>query len=139
MDTFDPQKVTLVIAGNIISGFGEGSMLTLARDEETWITVVGTDGRVARSRNANKKGVLNFNLLATAPSNDVCSALHNADEATGIPPGAFQLIDQLGRTVCSGDETFFAKPADVEFDKQVTNRQWSLVIPKLEMVVGGSL
>lgn len=139
MDTFDPQKVTLVIAGNIISGFGEGSFITASREEDTWLSVVGSDGRVARARNANKKGIVQFTLLATAPSNDVCSALHNADELTGIPPGAFQLIDQLGRTVLSGDETFFMKPADVEYDKQVTGRQWSLVVPKLDMVVGGSL
>lgn len=139
MDTFDPQKVTLVIAGNIISGFGEGSFITASREEDTWLSVVGSDGRVARARNANKKGIVQFTLLATAPSNDVCSALHNADELTGIPPGAFQLIDQLGRTVLSGDETFFMKPADVEYDKQVTNRQWSLVVPKLDMVVGGTL
>jgi len=139
MDTFDPQKVTLVIAGNIISGFGEGSFITASREEDTWLSVVGSDGRVARARNANKKGIVQFTLLQTSPSNDVCSALHNIDELTGIPPGAFQLIDQLGRTVLSGDETFFMKPADVEYDKQVTNRQWSLVVPKLDMVVGGSL
>jgi hypothetical protein len=139
MDTFDPQKVTLVIAGNIISGFGEGSFITASREEDTWLSVVGSDGRVARARNANKKGIVQFTLLATAPSNDVCSALHNLDELTGIPPGAFQLVDQLGRTVLSGDESFFMKPADVEYDKTVTNRQWSLVVPKLDMVVGGSL
>lgn len=139
MDTFDPQKVTLVIAGNIISGWGEGSFITASRDEDTWLSVVGSDGRVARARNANKKGIVQFTLLATAPSNAVCSALHNADELTGVPPGAFQLIDQLGTTVLSGDETFFLKPADVEFDKQVTGRQWTLVVPKLEVFVGASL
>lgn len=139
MDTYDPQRVTLVVAGNIISGFGEGSFITVSREEDTWLTVVGSDGRVARARNANKKGIVQFTLLATSPSNDVCSALHNADELTGIPPGAFQLIDQLGRTVLSGDESFFMKPADVEYDKQVTGRQWSLVVPKLDMVIGGTL
>lgn len=138
MDTYDPQKISLIIAGNIISGFGEGSFITVARDEDTWLSVVGTDGRVARARNANKKGIVRFTLLQTSPSNDVCSSLHNADELTGVPPGAFQIVDQLGRTVQAGDETFFLKPADIEFDKQVVGREWTLVVPKLEGVVGGN-
>ncbi len=139
MDTYDPQKLTLVIAGNIISGWGEGSFVTVSRDEDTWLAVVGSDGRVARARNANKKGIITFTLLQTAPSNNVCSSLHNLDELTGVPAGAAQLIDQLGGTVISGDECFFLKPAEVEYDKEITGREWTLVVPNMVVSVGGSL
>lgn len=139
MDTYDPMKVTLVIGGNIISGFHDGSFIQVSRDEDTWLRTVGADGRVARARNANKMGMVTFTLQQGSPSNSVCSSLHNADELTGVPPGAFQLIDQNGTTVLAGDETFFLKPADVEFAKEVSGRQWSLAVPKLEGVVGGVL
>lgn len=139
MDTYDPSKVSLIIGGNIISGWGEGSFITASRDEDTWLAVVGSDGRVARARNANKKGIIQFTLLQTAPSNDVCSAMHNLDELTGTPPGASQIVDQLGNTLVSGDECFLLKPAEIEFDKGVIGRQWTLVVPNMNVFVGGLL
>lgn len=139
MDTYDPSKVTLVIAGNIISGFHDGSFIQVSRDEDTWLRTVGADGRVARARNLNKMGIVTFTLQQGSPSNSICSALANTDDLTGVPPGAFQIIDQNGTTNLSGDETFFLKPADVEFAKEVSGRQWSLCVPKLEGIVGGVL
>lgn len=139
MDTFDPTQVNLVIAGQLITGYMDGTFIQVSRDEDTWLPITGADGRVARARNANRMGRITVTLMHTSPSNDVLSALHNQDYLTGVPPGAVLLSDGLGRTVLGGDDAFILKPADVEFDKQVTGRQWTLMVPRLDGTIGGSI
>jgi len=139
MDTFDPSQVNLVIGGQLITGYMDGSFIEVTREEDTWLPITGADGRVARARNANRMGRVVVTLLATSPSNDVLSALHNVDFLTGVPPGALSITDNLGRTVLGGDEAFILKPADVEFAKEVTGRQWTIMVPKLDGVIGGSI
>lgn len=139
MDTFDPARVNLVFAGNLLTGFMPGTFIQVAREEDTWTPMVGADGRVARARNRNQMARITVTLMMTSPSNDVLSALHNLDQATGSATGACSLTDSLGRTSLSGDEAFLLRPADVEYSNEIVARTWTIMVPKLEGVVGGSL
>jgi hypothetical protein len=139
MDTYDPSQVNLVLGGQLITGYMDGTFIQVSREEDTWLPITGADGWVARARNANRMGRITVTLLATSPSNDVLSAQHNLDYLTGVPPGAVSLSDNLGRTVLGGDDAFILKPADVEFDKQVSGRQWTIMVPRLDGVIGGAI
>lgn len=139
METYDPAQVNLVIGGQLITGFMDGTFIQVSREEDSWLPQVGADGEVARARNANKMGRIVVTLMQTSPSNDVLSAMHNTDVLTGVPPGAALITDNLGATVLGGDNAFLLKPADVEFDKTISGRQWTIMVPKLEGVVGGAL
>lgn len=138
MDTFDPTQTTLIIGGNIITGFMDSTYVKVTRVEDSYMTMVGADGRVARARNANRMAEVEVTLMHTSPSNDVLSALHNRDALTGVPAGPFSLSDRLSRTNLNGADCFVKKPADVEYAKEVVARVWTIVVPVLDGVVGGA-
>lgn len=138
MDTYDPGQVTLVVGGQLITGYMDGTFITVERDEDTWTLHTGADGEVARARNRNKAGKIVVRVQQTSPANDLLSAMHNTDEATGVPPGPAYLRDLLGNTIVGGDDAFLLKPAPIEFGKEIAGREWTIVVPKLEGVVGGA-
>lgn len=138
METYDPAQVSLVVGGNIISGFMDGTFIQVTRDEDTWTLLTGSDGEVARARNHNRAGKIVVTLMQTSPANDILSALHQRDYLTGIPAGATRIADGLGNTVLGGDEAYVLKPADVGFGKELEAREWTIVVPKLDGLIGGA-
>jgi hypothetical protein len=141
MDTHDPASVVFTLGGNLITGFMPGTYLTVERDEDTWTLNVGADGEVARVRNRNKAGRITLTLMQTSQSNAILSALAAQDEAApgGAPAGAAVVKDLLGTTLLGGDQAYVLKPAASSFGKELEGREWIVVVPKLEGVVGGSL
>ena len=138
MDTYDPGLVILTVGGNVITGFMDGTFITAERDEDTWKLHVGADGEAARARNRNKAGKIVVTVQQTSPANDLLSAMHNTDEASGAGTGPAYLRDLLGNTLVGGDEAFVLKPAPIEFGGEIAGRQWTIVVPKLEGTVGGA-
>ena len=139
MENYDPAQVSLVVGGNIISGFSDGSMIKVSRDEATFSLKTGADGELARTRNHNRQGKVVVSLMQTSQSNLVLSSLHNIDELTGVPAGSLRLADALGNTVLSGDNCFIEKLADVGYSKDLEIREWTICVPKLDGVIGGAL
>lgn len=139
METHDPAQVVFTLGGQPITGFMPGTYLTVEREEDTFTLTVGADGEVARVRNRNKSGTITFTLMQTSPSNQILSALASQDESAGVPAGAALVKDLLGTTVLGGDQAFIRKPAASSFGKELEGREWVVVVPKLEGVVGGAL
>lgn len=139
METYDPAAITIIIAGQIIEGYMDGTFVEVTRDEDTFTPVTGSGGESARTRNRNKTGKIVITLMQGSPSNAVLSAMHNTDEVLGVPPGPAMVKDNLGTTVLGGDACYLLKPADVQFGKDYSGRQWTIVVPKLEGTVGAAL
>jgi len=139
MDTHDPASMVFTVGGNVITGFMDGTYLTVERLEDTYTLHVGADGEVARVRNRNKSGSFTFTLQQTSTSNQILSALTTLDEQTGVPAGASYLRDLLGTTILGGDESYVLKLASSGFGKEMQGREWTVVVPRLDGVVGGSI
>lgn len=67
---YDPMKVSVVVDGLIITGFADSSMVVVARNEDVVSTVVGTQGDVVYSENANRSGTITLSLQETSYSVD---------------------------------------------------------------------
>lgn len=139
METIDPAAIVLTIGGNLISGFMPGTFLEVERDEDTWTPYTGADGEVARVRNRNKTGRFTFRLMPTSASNNILSALASLDEQTNTPAGASYVRDLLGTTVLGGDESYILKPAASPFGTDLQGREWVVIVPRLDGVVGGAV
>lgn len=137
-DTVDPAQLNFVFNGHLLGGFMDGTFMTIARREDTWMPHVGADGEYARARNRNKSGTIKFVLMQTSSSNDFLSAQATLDELTGAGTGAFSGTDILGRTVVNGADCYVLKPAEVTYGKEVAGREWTLEVPQLDMIIGGN-
>lgn len=126
---YDPSAVNIVIGASIISGFAEGSFLTVSKTEDDYTTTNGTDGLVARNAIIDKRAQLTIRLLQTSDSNGYLLSLRNL----GIPV-AMQVKDQVGNTQMSAANVWVRKVTDVDFDREATGREWVLETDNLEYV-----
>jgi hypothetical protein len=138
MDTVDPSKYVYSFNGSLIGGYMDGTMIEISRDEDSFMLKVGADGKQARSMNLNRAGKIKVTLMQTSPSNDVFAAALAVDELTGAGTGAVLVQDLLGRSRAQGGEAYVLKPADVQFGKEILGREWTVVVPNLNLYVGGN-
>jgi hypothetical protein len=137
-DTYDPAQINFSFNGFLISGFMDGTFITIERKEDSWTPHIGADGEYARARNRNQSGTIKFTVMQTSSSNDFLSTQMALDEVTGLGTGVAMLRDGLGRTVVMGADAYLLKPAQVQYGKEIAGREWTLEVPKLEVFIGGN-
>lgn len=86
LKTYDPDEVTVWVSTHEVSGFAEGDMVTVERNEDIFNPVVGSKGEVSRAFNRNMTGTATIRLQHTSPSIRFLDALIAAEEQNGVPP-----------------------------------------------------
>lgn len=135
--TYDPKLVILALGEIVISGYADGSMIQASRDADSFTKHVGADGEVSRTRNRNRSGSVTVTLKQTSLTNDALSALLAADELLGTGVRPLTLRDMSGTTLLASDRAWIRKPADAEFARDQSDRQWVFDCATLSGVVGG--
>ena len=131
----------MVFMGILIdSGYADGEFLTIEQEEQDFLTKVGTDGEVTRSKSNNRHAIIKLKLMQTSDGNTLLSALNNIDVNTpgGLGVGPMMILDQNGTTVYTAKSCWIAKPPDVSFDRTATSREWTLEVANLIRVDGGN-
>ena len=136
--TFDPNEVALIFGGVPLSGYPDGTFVSVERNEDSFSSISGADGVVSRSKSNNKTGKITFTLQATSPSNDVLSGFLATDELTNAGILPVLVKDNSGRTLCSAANAWISKPSNVSFSKEIESREWIIECADLEMFVGGN-
>ena len=54
VSTYNPDEVAIVFAGIPISGFADGTFLSVEQNEDSFTMQVGTDGEACRSKSNNR-------------------------------------------------------------------------------------
>lgn len=129
--TYDPAKIFLTFLGAHVSGYMDGTFLTVERDEDAFNLKVGADGEKARARNNNRAGKVVVTLMQSSPSNSVLSAFAVLDEQIGTSIGPLSVTDALGTTQCSCADAYIGKVAKIERGKEVLGTEWTIVCPEL--------
>jgi len=65
---FDLELVTVLVAYDVLTGYGTGGKLTLKHNTDTMNPVVGCDGKVVYAKSADKSGTAEITLASTSPS-----------------------------------------------------------------------
>ena len=136
--TFDPKQVAVLVNGIPIRGFADGTMIAVARSNDLFEKSSGADGVVTRVKSNDLSGTIDMTLAQTSPSNDVLTGINKNDELsnTGIVP--VSITDLSGRSVYVTAFAWIRKPADAEFSKTVSNREWGFDCADLDMFSGGN-
>src|SRR4051794_21013704 len=119
MLTYTPDSVTIVFSGIILSGYDDGTFVTIERANDMWALKMGADGIGARAKSSDKSGTVVATLLATSPSNDRLSAMAIADELSGAGVGPLLVRDGSGRSIASALSAWIVKIPQLEFSKEV--------------------
>lgn len=137
LQTYDPQRIKLIVLGAPIMGFADGTFAKLERNNPTYTLKVGADGETCRSRSHDKSGKLTITLMGSSPSNDDLSARAQADELAGAGVGPVLIQDLSGTTLATAANAWVTMPSAVEFGKEVSDREWVIELDSVDIFVGG--
>ena len=140
---YDSKEVTVVVCGipiDSIGGYADGEFLTIEQAEQDFMSVVGTDGEVSRSKSNNRMATITLSLMQTSTANAALSALNNIDVAAknGAGVGPLMIKDRQGTALYSASKCWISKPPDVTFDRTATARAWEITCADLVRLDGGN-
>lgn len=136
--TYDPKLVSCIVGGKIMSGFSDGTFITITRNEQAFNLKVGVDGEGTRAKSNNKSGKIEIELMQSSSSNDDLSAFAAADELSNTGAVPFFLKDNSGRTIATALTAWVQKYPDQPYAKEVSTRKWTLETDDIEIFIGGN-
>lgn len=131
---YDAAQFVPIFGGVHLTGYPEGTFISIQPSEDTYTEVVGADGLVSRAKTNNKTATATITLQQTSTSNDFLSAIHSA--GTVLP---FLLKDLNGTTAIFSAAGWIKRVATVEGARDITNREWTLFLTNCETFVGGNV
>ena len=136
--TVDPKSVIIAIGGVPISGFADGTFLEIVADAQQFQKVTGADGYTTRVKTNNYGGSLTVTLAQSSPSNDVLSALLNADRLRNAGVVPILIRDLTGTTIIFSASGWIQQMPDVTYGNAVENRAWVFDLAQMDTFVGGN-
>lgn len=138
LKTYDPKEVILTVGGVPIGGFADGTFIAFERASDSYSKISGADGEISRAKSNDKSGQLTVTLAQTSDSNAVFSGIQLLDEKSnkGVVPVLLKEVNGL-TTIFSG-RGWVRKPANVEYGKEISNREWVMDLAESDVFVGGN-
>lgn len=137
LKTYDPNKVLVTFAGNLLTGFAPDTFISLARNEDAFTLVVGAGGEATRSQNRNRSGTITVTLMATSQTNDILSVIATADELSGIGVAPFFITEFNGTTAAIAKTAWIKKMPTLERAKEAGTVEWVFETDCLQEFAGG--
>lgn len=136
--TVDPKSVIVSIDGIPMSGYADGTFLEITADTQQFTKIVGADGTTTRVKSNNYGGVLTLTLSQSSPSNDVLSALLNADRVGNV--GIFPILikDLSGTTLIFSATGWIQQFPDSAWGTDINNRAWTIDLADIDILIGGN-
>jgi hypothetical protein len=135
--TYDSNKIVVTLGPTIIKGWADGSFLSIERESDSFEDYVGSDGGVARSKSNDKRATATLRLRQDSLSNDALSLAVVADELSGAGVLPFMVKDLKGTTLVLAKEAWVMKPAPIEYDRPIVEREWTIRLAEAQIFVGG--
>jgi len=136
--TFDPKSVIVSIGGVPLSGFADGTFLTIDRDENAFTKVTGADGTSTRVKSNNRSGSMTLTLKQSSPSNDILSGFAALDEISNSGVVPILIKDLSGNSLYFSATGWIQKYPTSEFSKDISNRAWVLDLVDVDIFVGSN-
>ncbi len=138
--TYDPVQIAMIFGGPI-TGFADGTFVSVEYNEDLFTLLVGSDGEACRSKTNNNSARITFTLGQWSQSNDFLSALMNVDLNSPLGDGIvpFLLKDLSGTTVLAAEKAWLVKPPTIEYAREPGSREWVAETDFLTFLAGGNL
>ena len=126
LGTYVPSEVKVTVAGHVVTGFTETSFVDVEFSNDRVTMEKGADGEVARVINSDNSAIITVRLQQTSASNDVFSALFQADIISHSGSFVVSVKDNKGNTSYVSHDAWFTNLPSVSFSNGVEQREWSI-------------
>ena len=127
MSKFDPTEVNTVLDGNVVTGFGEDTMIEAERLEDKREVHVGAQGETTIMVNANDVADVTLTLKGTSPTNKTLLELYKQED-----PFNLSCSDENTGTGFSGSECYVRNLATFEKGGDLEEREWTIIVTDYE-------
>jgi len=136
--TYNPKKVAVIVGSFELSGFADGSFVSVEKNEDAWSQKVGTDGEGTRTKSNNRSATITIRLMQSSDSNTILDSFRKLDEFgdAGIFP--LTIKDGSGNTIQAAETAWIKKEPSVEYDREATEREWMIETDNLQSSHGGN-
>lgn len=123
VNTYSAKDVTLIIGGYQVMGWEN---ISISRNATTFTPIRGIRGKHTRIPSADTSATISVPILQTSASNDVFSAIHEADQINGT--GRLQLLlkDGSGKSVFSSVDAYIVGFPVTTFSGGFEYRAWQI-------------
>ena len=137
--TYSPDKVKIIVGVLALTGFADGTFVSVEQMTDGVTSQAGADGEVARAMSADKRMRVTITLQQTSASNDFLSAAYLADQASGGDiPLPIAITDLRGCSLFFASSAWVVKMPTAEFGKEIGTREWVLETAAADFNVGGN-
>ncbi len=129
MNTYSFTNVSVTVNGVTGSGYGAGDdVIQGRRREDAFSDIVGADGQMLVTQNANKSGEFIQRLQQGSSFNAYLNALFVAQEAGAFVAVAIGVVDTVTGDSAIGTQGYITKPADMVRGTGGNEQEWIIVV-----------
>lgn len=132
---YSPKDVVCSWNGVAIEGFAPDSFLRLQRTSPLVTPVVGAGGQVALTRNADKTGTIEIELMQTSLSNQMLSAIQAKQDNMELEEDIssnFVIYDPSGSVLATGINAWLQELPQIELGRDQNSKTWIFGCEKLD-------
>lgn len=122
--TFDPKMVVITFGSIPISGYAEGTFVSVNRSGDAFAKRKGAGGDVERINKNQGDFEVTVTLLQTTPTNKELSAVLAADQVTNAGVFPLTIKDLLGETLFFAPQAWIRKDPEWEDGDDLNSRAW---------------
>lgn len=137
--TYDPKNVSVIVGLFPIGGFADGKAIRVVRSTDTFEMIHGIGGVISRAKTLDKSGEITLTLEQTSMSNDILSGLMIADDLANSGVVPVLIVDTSTKSVFVSAFAWIKKPAEVDYSKTLSQREWTLDAVDIDVFIGGNV
>ena len=136
--TYDPKMVVITFGAIPISGYAEGTFVSVNRSGDAFAKRKGAGGDVERINKNQGDFEVTVTLLQTTPTNKELSAVLAADQVTNAGVFPLTIKDLLGETLFFAPQAWIRKDPEWEDGDDTNSRAWVFDTGIGSNLVGGN-
>ena len=123
LKTYDSKKVLISLGPHAVTGYSDGTFISIAANGDGISKKVGCDGEIVRSIDPDGSATITLTLLQTSPTVAFCQNRYDLDRTTG--EGTFPVLvkDLKGGLIFTASDAWVTTPPARDFAKESTDRQ----------------
>lgn len=132
--TYSPQEVVATWGGFIrLRSFAEGTAIEVSRNSDNSNQLVGMQGDVGLTYNADKTGTVTMTFMQTAETNRYLSQVQKQQDDSGeLIRADIVISDPSGSSLCFARNCHIMTPSDISLGDDQESREWTWYAEKIE-------
>ena len=120
--TYDPRKVLISLGSHVVTGYSDGTYISIEANGDGVTKKVGCDGEIVRSLDPDETAKLTLTLIQTSKTTQYVREMYKKDKTDGSGMFAVLIKDMKGGLLFSADKAWVIKQPSSEFAKEASDR-----------------